>query len=84
MYKRHSGDNGYCFLGIHLDLMWQKGTLELSQKKKKKKKKKQKKHTHTYTHTPKKNNTQKMDKQTKINYLQKYEFLVNSNMAVIS
>ena len=82
MYKRHSGDNGYCFLGIHLDLMWQKGTLELSQKKKKKKK--QKKHTHTYTHTPKKNNTQKMDKQTKINYLQKYEFLVNSNMAVIS
>ena len=67
--------------------MWQKGTLELSQKKKKQKKqkkKKQKKHTHTYTHTPKKNNTQKMDKQTKINYLQKYEFLVNSNMAVIS
>ena len=40
MYRRHSGDNGYCFLGIHLDLMWQKGTLELSQKKTKNKKQK--------------------------------------------
>ena len=63
--------------------MWQKGTLELS-KEKKQTKKKNRKHTHTHTPTPQKNNTQKLDKQTKINYLQKYEFLVNSNMAVIS
>ena len=35
--------------------MWQKGTLELSQKKKQKQK--QKKHTHTYTHTQKEQHT---------------------------